>query len=149
MIGKRQFREMEVREQRSKGTLLKTAKRSKGKEKEKDQGLPSRPSQMAVEERSCTPEQRQAIMTATQMLNSGALDEESFRLLEQLANRIHHQQTTVVPVQGPVLGRNSNQPPQGVRRPRPSHRRSGPQKNRSRSRAKATLPTGLQKRRSS
>ncbi len=72
VIGTRQFREMEVREQRSKGTLLKTAKRSKGKEKEKekDQGLPSGPSQMAAEERSYTPEQRRAIMTTTQMLNS-------------------------------------------------------------------------------
>ncbi len=99
LIGTQQFREMEVREQQSKGTLLKTAKRSKEKEKEKekDQGLPSRPFQMAAEGWSYTPEQRRAIMTATQILNSGTLGEESFWLLEQLVNRTHHQQTTVVP----------------------------------------------------
>jgi len=66
VIGTQQFREMEVREQRSKGTLLKTTKRpkEKEKEKEKDQGLPSRPSQMAAEERSYTSAQRRALMTA-------------------------------------------------------------------------------------
>ena len=55
---------------------------------------------MAAEGWSYTPEQRRAIMTATQMLISRTLDEESFRLLEQLANRIHHQQTTAVPGSG-------------------------------------------------
>ncbi len=39
-------------------------------------------------------------MTATQILNSGTLDEESFWLLEQLVNRTHPQQTTVVPGSG-------------------------------------------------
>jgi hypothetical protein len=74
-----------MREQRSKGTLLKTAKRPKEKEKEKgkekekerDQNLPSRPSQIAAEERDCTPAQRRALMTAAQLLASEALDEES------------------------------------------------------------------------
>ncbi len=99
VIGTLQFRDMEVREQQSKGTLLKTAKGSKGKakEKEKDQGLPSRPSQMAEKGWSRVSEQRRAIMAVTQMLNSGTLDEESSRLLEQLANHIHHQQASVVP----------------------------------------------------
>jgi hypothetical protein len=117
VIGTRQFREMEVREQRSKGTLLKTTKGSKGKEKEKekDQGLPSRSSQMAEEGWSCVSEQRRAIMAVTQMLNSGTLDEESSQLLEQLANRIHHQQTTVVPGSGSSpRPKQQPAPPRGV-----------------------------------
>jgi hypothetical protein len=55
-----------------------------------EQGSLSEPSQMAVEGWSYTPEQRRAIMTATRILSSGTLDEESFRLLEQLANRTRH-----------------------------------------------------------
>jgi hypothetical protein len=51
----------------------------------------NRPSQMAEEGWSCTSEQRRAIMTATQMLDLGTLDKESFRLLEQLTSRIQHQ----------------------------------------------------------
>jgi hypothetical protein len=39
---------------------------------------------------SCTPEQKRAIMTATQMLKVGTLDKEPFQLLEQLTSRIWH-----------------------------------------------------------
>jgi hypothetical protein len=69
-----------------------------------EQGLSNRPSQMAKEGWSYTPEQRRAIMTATQMLNSGTLDEESFRLLEQLTSRTRHQPTAAVPGSGSSPG---------------------------------------------
>ncbi|MFO0004215.1 MAG: hypothetical protein ACK559_24095, partial [bacterium] len=64
----------------------------------------NRPSQMAEEGWSYTPEQRRAIMTATQMLNSGTLDEESFRLLEQLTTRTRHQPKAAVPGSGSSPG---------------------------------------------
>jgi FKBP-type peptidyl-prolyl cis-trans isomerase len=48
------------------------------------------PSQTAEEGQSRILEKRKFIMAVTQMLDSGTLDEKSFRLLEQLADCIQH-----------------------------------------------------------
>ena len=52
------------------------------------QGPSGKPSQMAEEGQSRILEKRKVIMAVTQMLDSGTLDEKSFRLLEQLADCI-------------------------------------------------------------
>ncbi len=52
------------------------------------QGSSGEPSQMAEEEQSRMLEKKRVIMAVTQMLDSGTLDEKSFRLLEQLADCI-------------------------------------------------------------
>jgi hypothetical protein len=81
-----------------------------------EQRPPSKPSQMAEEGWSYTPEQRRAIMTATQMLSSGTLDEESFRLMEQLTSRTRHQPTAAVPGSGSNPGPvQQTAPPGGTR----------------------------------
>jgi hypothetical protein len=52
------------------------------------QGSSSEPSQTAEEEQSRVLEKKRVIMAVTQMLDSGTLDDRSFRLLEQLADCI-------------------------------------------------------------
>ncbi len=52
------------------------------------QGSSGEPSQTAEEEQSRILEKKRVIMAVTQMLDSGTLDEKSFRLLEQLADCI-------------------------------------------------------------
>jgi hypothetical protein len=53
---------------------------------------------MAAEERDYTPGQKRTLVAAAQLLaSSGALEEESALLLEQLASRVRHRQGTVAP----------------------------------------------------
>ncbi len=52
------------------------------------QGSSGEPSQTVEEEQSRILEKKRVIMAVTQMLDSGTLDEKSFRLLEQLADCI-------------------------------------------------------------
>jgi hypothetical protein len=68
----------------------------------KEQESSGESSQAAEEGQSQLSEKRRAIVAMTRILGSGALDEESLRLLEQLADCIQRPQTEVIQGAEPV-----------------------------------------------
>ncbi len=68
----------------------------------KEQESSGKPPQAAEGGDNQLPEKKRAIVALTRILSSGPLDEESLRLLEQLADCIQHPQTEVLRKEEPA-----------------------------------------------